>query len=248
MLDCITILICAGPFNGTVFAVSAGGGVILNQAYVTFPFSLPGDSIIIKKVLKNGVMALESNSNLVKNANDLVKLERNEAAAKIEKYGAMSDDLIKKISSMKSNDSINVAISIKIQPQETPLDKTKFTIDELKAQSQRFLNRTPIIDKISLMSNHGISTKILTASDSNSKDFIVVKVDRAKLSELSFDKNIVQISEHIEPVLTSYPFCAQCYDWSGIPPAWYTAACFNTLTSSAYNPASAMPNNLHSAG
>ena len=251
-----TILVGVFVIVGCIFLLNSSQSApqtilpdnVVNQASVAFPESMPGDTIIIKKVIKNGVLAFESNSALIQSVDDLVKFERKEFDAKRQKYGVLSEKLSKKLPLIGDNDSVKVKIDLKIQPQTPPLDKTKYSMEVIKAQKPDYLKRIPLVDKISLKNRYKILeatllNKVMDAEYKNSPDMLVAVVNKSTLHDLCFDNDICSVEEYEEPVPCQS--CANCYKDTSLqshPP------CLSTLATSAYNPASAMPSNAKGQG
>jgi hypothetical protein len=195
---------------------------------------MPGDTITVRKVLNNGAVSLESNSPLVKTGSDLFNLEQKERAAKKQIYGALSDNLVNKLSQLNDTDSLIVKIVLKIQPQSVPLDKTKYSVDQLMAQAKEYLNRVPMIDKTTFINKYGIvkaslSNKNMDAAYDGTPEIIISKTSKKILHNMYLDNKIASIEEYTE----KKPCCNNCQNVKG---AWqYNPPCLSTLAASAYN-------------
>lgn len=233
---------------------SAGSAVIVNEERVIHPFSMPGDTITVRKILNTGVLSLESNSPLIKTGSDLFNLEQNERAAKKQIYGVMSDGLINKLGQIGDNDTIKAKIILKIQPLTPPLDKTKYSMDVLMAQEKNYSQRIPLVDKASIKEKYGIveitlANQVMDTVYKNSPDIILANIDKYTLGNLCFDRNIASVEEYVKPQACSVPTCKPCYDNNDS--LINSPCCFTNLTTSAYNvynSAPPMPSNSMGQG
>jgi hypothetical protein len=175
---CVTILIVSG-----IVLSNNEEEVVTNETYIEFPLTLPGEKIQVKKTYDNGELGITSNSEHIRSVDDLKKYERLEYDAKREKYGALNDGLITKISSMRDSESVRVFIALRIQPYSPALEKSKYSAEALRARSIEDLKRVPLIDKESFITKYQITKANLKSPDMQSEyesspDILIADVNK----------------------------------------------------------------------
>lgn len=207
---------------------------MISTATAEFPNALPGKRIDIQKVSDDstGKIRIKSSSPDISSADDLVRLEREEARLLKAKYGALGGDLQKKIQSMKDADRVTVEIGLKYPEDVKYYDKTKgYTEAQLRAQSLAVARMNPLTSVRDLQMRYGLADAVKSGPGQ-----IICALNKHKLQGLMFDKDIASITEYEEPVPAQT---------GGTPN-------LSTLASSAYShsisiPSSGMGNGINAA-
>jgi hypothetical protein len=186
------------------------------RSIYTFPNALPGASIEIEKSYDpaTGAPRFISHSPYIKTADDLVKLERQEALLLRKKYGALTSDILReKYKALKAGDKLDVVVFLKQPEGIVYLDKTKNSMEDLKRQSLAIANLQPVASIPVILGRYGLKTGGKRSSHS-----FRVAVGKGDLDKMMFDNDIASIDEYTE----GQPL------QSGNPD-------FSTMANSAYN-------------
>jgi subtilase family protein len=198
----------------------------LSSTSRSFPNSLPGESIEVKKILDpiTHQVTIVSPSRRVNSERDLVALEDQETRAIRTRYGGLDDGLALRFASLKDGDQLDLMVSLK-NAAVPYLDKTKNSDTDLKAHTRRLIDLPASTPIETFTQKHAVKINLKLSQRS-----FRCKLAKDKLRTLMFDPDVAQISEYIE----SKPLQAK--------PA------FTTLATSAYNPAASMPSDARGQG
>jgi hypothetical protein len=159
--------------------------IVLNESIFTFPLILPGDTIIVKKILNvtTGIESIISNSPLVNSIAALDSLQQKEKNAEQSQISTkLSDELKDTIAQKKDSDTIRIKIYLRTIPG---------------------ISHTPVVEKSVFITSRNIVVATLTnpLEDSLYKlepDLVITDVTKARLLSLCLDTAISQIEQYIE--------------------------------------------------
>lgn len=182
--------------------------------YLEFKEALPGKILKVRKELNpsSGKVEIKTTLDGVEASLDLMSLEKRESEIKRAKMGSLSEELIERLGSMGPSQKITVAVYLKHPPISYP-DKTKHSLEELRAASVSFAALPPVGNLDPLAMRNGILNMQI-----RDQGIAVCEVTKSQLEALKFDADVGAVE--------------QMHKESRLGPD------LSTLAASAYNPGS----------
>ena len=194
------------------------GEKVLSENIMLFPNTAPGKEIKVQKVFDDVTRKMKLKCDSIgKDASNIEFMRKEEIAYLKKKYGAINGVLRKEIMEMRSNDSVEVVVTL-MPPKTNYLDKTKFSKEECSSQSLQLIKTKPEKSIRTIFENSGI---FVSKPINETERKIIGKLTKKDIESLKHNPSICNISKHIKPEPCAAPL--------------------SSAAASAYNPAFNMP-------
>ena len=161
---------------------------------------------------------ITSDSPLIQNAQDLVKLEQAEREAMGRKYGALGKAFTERVQAMRATDSLDISIELKI---EHPgfLNAFKATKEERIANGRAWAYAKPIVEPAEFLRRRGLKSTRDENMPRPGSRITEARASREQILGLAREGSVVSVMERPRVVTTAVP-------WSGNP-VQSSGQCFN---------------------
>jgi hypothetical protein len=177
------------------------------------------------QMTENARFELISNSPLIRNAKDLVRMEKQERAAVWRKYGSLGAAFTERVSAMREGDSLDVVIEL-VQEHPGYLNSRTTTQEERIRNARAWVNARPIVSPRDFLALHGLKEAARRGKPRPNARLAEARASKSQILGLKHARDVVSIIERKKPEVNSV---------GGPHSPLYTE-----LYHAAYNPASAM--------
>ena len=200
------LFLCASCLHVAITAAAAAEAPprIAAQGKLSFPHALPGEEVIVVKVVDSeGNVTLRASAPWEMTADELEELRVREREMQRARYGNLSPELYDAFDNLGPTETIPVLITLRTPEVRHP-NKYEHDQSMLEAHSRALLAARPLVPPGQIVERHRLSPRNFAKMAEDG--VIEAEVDRRDLQRLARDPDISTVDPVVEPELVFYQY------------------------------------------